>query len=125
LTKRRFRPRPESIAAAREAARDALADQPADVVEAAVLMTSELATNCVRHAQTDFELTIVSDGDIRVELRDGSASEPKLLAPTIRQPSGRGLRIVDSMSHRWGITREAKGKTVWFTLVAARDQVVR
>ena len=84
-------------------------------------MTSELAANCVRHAQTDFELTIAAEDDIRIELRDASADEPKLLSPTMRQPSGRGLLIVDSMSHRWGITRDRRGKTVWFTLAASSD----
>jgi anti-sigma regulatory factor (Ser/Thr protein kinase) len=121
LIKRRFRARAESVAAARETAREALADKPANVVEAAVLMTSELAANCVRHAQTDFELTIATDGDIRIEVSDRSAGEPKLLSPTIREPSGRGLRIIDSMSHRWGIIRDANGKTVWFTLATPMD----
>jgi two-component sensor histidine kinase len=121
LIKRRFRPSPESVAAAREVARAALADEPGDVVEAAVLMTSELAANCVRHAKTDFELTIACEDDIRIELRDESAGEPKLLSPTFQHPSGRGLQIVDSMSHQWGVTREASGKTVWFTLPSASD----
>ncbi len=121
MIKRRFRPRPESVAAARDAARRALADQPAELVEAAVLMTSELAANCVRHAQTDFELTIAAEDDVRIEVRDASTDDPRLLSPTLRQPSGRGLRIVDSMSHRWGITRDSTGKTVWFTLVTPSE----
>ena len=51
---RRFPCRAESVAAARHFIRDVLQSRPRELVEAAELMTSELATNCVRHAQSDF-----------------------------------------------------------------------
>ncbi len=57
---RAFRCQPESVAAARRFVQEALGTQPAKIADAAELMVSELATNCVRHAQTDFEVTVDS-----------------------------------------------------------------
>jgi hypothetical protein len=86
-------------------------------------MVSELATNCVQHAQTDFELTIRSRDHIRVEVRDSQRRRPTLRSPTPREPSGRGLRIVEAMSEAWGITPSANGKIVWFTLRRASGSI--
>lgn len=112
---RRFRCRAEAIPAARRFARDVLADHAREVCEAAELMVSELATNCVRHARTGFELTIDASA-IRVEVRDTGAGQPTVLHPSPREPSGRGLQIVQAMADAWGIVPAAGGKTVWFTL---------
>jgi anti-sigma regulatory factor (Ser/Thr protein kinase) len=113
---RRFRCRPEAVPAARRFVRDVLRDQEPDVAQAAELMISELATNCVRHAHTDFELAIDARGDIRVEVRDTGGGSPVVLSPPPRQFSGRGLQIVAAMSDAWGIIPDPAGKTVWFTL---------
>jgi anti-sigma regulatory factor (Ser/Thr protein kinase) len=119
---RRFRPCPASIGAARDAMREALAGAPAEIVEDAALIVSELASNCVQHARSDFELLIETDGDVRVELQDQSTAEPKIhrsdscLGGAKRQLSGRGLRIVDALSDHWGVIEKRGGKAVWFTL---------
>jgi hypothetical protein len=39
-----------------------------------------------------------------------------VLSPTPRELTGRGLRIVDTLSQTWGVTHSGRGKTVWFTL---------
>jgi anti-sigma regulatory factor (Ser/Thr protein kinase) len=104
------------VTAARRFVRDVLSDRPPELVDAAELMASELATNCVRHANTGFELAIHSDGQIRVEVRDTGAGRPRLLSPTSREISGRGLRIVAAMSDAWGVIPASNGKAVWFTL---------
>src|ERR1700682_523894 len=113
---RRFRGRPESVTAARRFVREVLHGKAAEIVDAAELMASELATNCVRHAQTDFELAIYSHGSLRVEVRDTNQGQPELRFPTPEAPSGRGLRIVEAMSDDWGVIPSAHGKTVWFTI---------
>jgi anti-sigma regulatory factor (Ser/Thr protein kinase) len=113
---RRFRCEPESVPAARRFVRDVLRDQAGEIVDAAELMACELATNCVRHAHTDFELVIRSHSQIRVEVRDTGRGRPVLRSPTPHEPSGRGLRIVEAMSSTWGVIPSPKGKTVWFTL---------
>jgi anti-sigma regulatory factor (Ser/Thr protein kinase) len=104
------------VTAARRFVRDILSDRPPELVQAAELMASELATNCVRHAHTEFELTIHTQGQIRIEVRDTGEGRPRLLSPAEREISGRGLRIVEAMSDAWGIIPAANGKAVWFTL---------
>jgi anti-sigma regulatory factor (Ser/Thr protein kinase) len=111
---RAFRCQPEAVTAARRFVRDALREQPPAIVDAAELMASELATNCVRHARTDFEIAIHLRGQIRVEVRDTGPGQPVVRSPTPREPSGRGLRIVEAMADSWGIISSASGKTVWF-----------
>jgi len=113
---RRFRCQPEAVTAARRFVRDVLSDRPLELVDAAELMASELATNCVRHAHTGFEMTIHSDSEIRVEVRDTGDGQPRVLSPTSREISGRGLRIVEAMSDAWGVIPSSNGKSVWFTL---------
>jgi anti-sigma regulatory factor (Ser/Thr protein kinase) len=114
---RRFDCRPESVAGARHFVRDLLSDQPREIVEAAELMTSELATNSVRHACSDFELAILlSRDEIRVEVSDHGRGQPVPRSPTPRERSGRGLQIVQALSDAWGVSPSPSGKLVWFTL---------
>jgi anti-sigma regulatory factor (Ser/Thr protein kinase) len=113
---RSFRCQPEAVTAARRFVRDVLSDHARETVEAAELMTSELATNCVRHAGTDFELAIHAKGQIRIEVRDTGEGRPRILSPAPREPSGRGLRIVAAMADAWGVVAGSDGKAVWFTL---------
>jgi anti-sigma regulatory factor (Ser/Thr protein kinase) len=114
---RRFPCRAESVAAARRFIRDVLQGRPRELVEAAELMTSELATNCVRHAHSDFELAIHDSRDeIRVEVSDNGQGHPTLRSPTPQEHSGRGLLIVEELSTSWGTIPSPNGKLVWFTL---------
>jgi anti-sigma regulatory factor (Ser/Thr protein kinase) len=108
----------ESVPAARRFATSALRGVSADTLEAVELMVSELATNCIRHTDSGFELTISrTGGDIRVEATDGAGGRPRMRSPKPTDPSGRGLRIVDMLSAEWGVDpRPATGKTVWFTV---------
>ncbi len=105
------------MSAARQFVRDVLREQPSETVEAAELMTSELATNAVRHAHSDFELAIhCSQRAIRVEVSDHGPGQPTLRSPTPHERSGRGLRIVQELSDSWGTVPSTNGKLVWFTL---------
>jgi anti-sigma regulatory factor (Ser/Thr protein kinase) len=94
-----------------------LRHQAREVLDAAELMTSELATNCVQHAQTCFELAIDdAERQIRVEVRDVGQGRPRRQSPSPTDRTGRGLLIVEAMSDNWGIEPTSRGKTVWFTL---------
>jgi anti-sigma regulatory factor (Ser/Thr protein kinase) len=122
VTVRKFHGQPESVPAARRFARQVLSDQSGEVIDAAELMVSELATNCVQHAGTDFEVKIHKQGEIRVDVRDANRRQPVLRFPAQHEPSGRGLRIVAAMSDDWGVIPSRGGKTVWFVLHAGEGQ---
>ena len=108
----------QSVPAARRFATSVLRGASASTLEAIELMVSELATNCIRHTDSGFDLTIIRDGpDIRVEATDGAGGTPTMRSPKPTDESGRGLKIVDMLSARWGVQpRASAGKTVWFMI---------
>ncbi len=119
---RSFSRRPESVAAARRFADEALTGTARDAVDAVQLMVSELATNCIRHTNTAFDITIVRDRrEIRIEVTDRAGGTPVMRSPGPSEPTGRGLQIVDMLSKEWGVEQAspATGKTVWFVVAAA------
>ena len=80
------------------------------------LVTSELATNAVRHARTAFVLTLESDGDsVRVSVLDRGvgARVEESVASQLSATDGRGLMIVDTLSADWGVTRGTASTQVW------------
>jgi anti-sigma regulatory factor (Ser/Thr protein kinase) len=81
-------------------------------------MVSELATNCIRHTNSGFDLTVIRNGqDIRVEATDHAGGTPTMRSPEPTEPSGRGLKIIDMLSAGWGVQPQpSEGKTVWFTI---------
>src|SRR5437588_846609 len=88
-------PERASVGIARRHLRDALATRgvPADVVDDAVLATSELVTNAVLHARTP--LTVLVDANhhsVRVGVRDGDDTPIDLpeLVVSARGMTGRG-----------------------------------
>ena len=113
---RKFRCKPEAVTAARLYVRDLLSGQSLEVVQAAELLTSELAANSVRHACSEFEVAIDSRDPIRIEVSDNGEGRPKVLNPPPRIPTGRGMQIVERIADAWGIRPTVDGKTVWFTL---------
>ncbi|GAA2736314.1 hypothetical protein GCM10009867_20740 [Pedococcus aerophilus] len=89
------------------------------VVDEAEIVISELLSNAVRHARplSDGNLRVhwkVKAGVVEVEVTDGGGdSTPRPAPRTIWAPSGRGLRIVRSLAHEWGVTEDRNGCTVW------------
>jgi anti-sigma regulatory factor (Ser/Thr protein kinase) len=116
---RTFPHEPQSVPAARRFAINALRGASAETLEAVELMVSELATNCIRHTDSGFDLTITRDGpEIRVEAHDHAGGTPRMRSPKPTDPSGRGLKIIDMLSAGWGVDAGAhSGKTVWFTIL--------
>jgi two-component sensor histidine kinase len=109
-----------SVTDARKFARDALAKLSSDTLDAVELMVSELATNSVKHADSEFTLSIaLTPTQLRVEVFDDGRGTPVMGAPTPTDPSGRGLQIVDMLASRWGTDVTRKGKLVWFELASA------
>lgn len=117
---RRFPNAPESVPSARRFAREALRAAPEDTRDAVALMTSELASNCIRHTDSGFALTIIrSAAEIRVEATDDGGGAPTIRTPGPSDPHGRGLQILDMLAASWGFhALPAGGKTVWFALAS-------
>jgi anti-sigma regulatory factor (Ser/Thr protein kinase) len=91
----------------------------ADLGWSAALCVSELAGNCALHARTEFTVRIELEGEVvRVEVSDGSLRVPSQRAYGTEATTGRGLRLVEEYSTRWGVDTTATGKTVWLVLEA-------
>lgn len=89
----------------------------ADDVE---LLTSELATNAVEHAD-GFRYAVavsVCPGLIVVEVFDSAPQRPVLHERDNERECGRGLTTVAALAKDWGTAHCPHGKRVWFTVQA-------
>jgi anti-sigma regulatory factor (Ser/Thr protein kinase) len=89
------------------------------LVEPAMLLVSELATNAVIHVGRPYLVTGHWEPPLfRVEVLDPSPALPaRMRRPNDRdQPGGRGLTIVDEIAHAWGVVASNDHKVVWFDL---------
>ena len=109
-----------SPALARRHLRAAGSTLPRDMLEIALLLTSELVTNAVKYGGEHIVLTVSDELDLlRVEVHDDGPAAPRVGAPERNAVGGRGLLLVESLAHEWGTTRgtaQHTGKGVWFTL---------
>lgn len=112
---------PTAPGAARRFLRGALVgwDCPPDVGGVAELLCSELVTNAVRHAWGPIRCARLSEGELGLEVGDGSPFLPRARRATDAEESGRGLRLVESLADRWGTRATAEGKSVWLALPCA------
>ncbi|MDF9876010.1 SpoIIE family protein phosphatase [Cellulosimicrobium cellulans] len=85
----------------------------------AMLLTSEVLTNAVQHGAAPVEAELeVGHRVLRVAVRDGSATLPRLRTPRPDETGGRGVQFLERCASRWGVDAldGAPGKTVWFEL---------
>ena len=83
------------------------------VVDESEIVLSELVTNAVRHARP------LADGGIRVNWSvtgGGGPTTPRPAPRSVWSAGGRGLRIVGSLSHEWGVRENSTGNTVWASI---------
>ncbi|RYU10713.1 ATP-binding protein [Nocardioides iriomotensis] len=119
-----FAPEPESASKVRDfVAEHLVAHGLAHLVEDAQLVGNELATNALVHAQTAFTVTLTSmDGVVLLVIRDGSGSLPVRSSPRATDVGGRGLVLVEMLSHEWGASRDDSGsKSVWASFATHVD----
>jgi hypothetical protein len=91
----------------------------------AVALVSELATNAVIHARTPYTITVSRAGDtVRIGVHDLSAVTPRRRTYGVDATTGRGLRLVASMSSDWGIVAATEGKVVWFEVRCDGDRTL-
>jgi hypothetical protein len=55
-------------------------------------------------------------GKLLVEVSDDDHNLPSLEPSELLDEEGRGLGLVSQLSARWGTSRKAVGKVVWFEL---------
>jgi len=117
--------KPDSARRARRFVSNAFAERHIDPF-VAELLTSELATNAVRYAKSEFTVRVGFEPCARVEVHDGLAptdafreiiTNPPALS--IGSPGGLGLPLVQRLSSRFGLDGDhgiRNGKIVWFEL---------
>jgi two-component sensor histidine kinase len=109
----------QSVVEARKFVTDSIVHVSSDVSDTLLVITSELASNCIRHGATMFEVRIDQLPDrILVEAEDDGDGEPVVRSPAPSETSGRGLQIVKALADSWGVVRKSRssGKTVWAVL---------
>ncbi|MDA0636393.1 ATP-binding protein [Nonomuraea sp. MCN248] len=123
----RFPGDPAAVARARSLVADTLGrDHP--LHDDCALLTSELATNAVLHTRSGaggtFTVRLRASGDagqgatVLVSVEDaGSDGPPCACGADLRSTGGRGLPMLEALSHRWGYTRGDGTTTVWFELL--------
>ena len=120
-----LRPQPEAAGAARRLLMREGIDP--DLDHTVCLLTSEIVTNCVRHAGLGPDDRIVlaarlTDEFARIEVRDpGSGFDPAVR----HEASGYGLRMLDMLASRWGVDVDASGTRVWFEVDRRRRRFRR
>ncbi len=115
---------PAAAAAARSHVRATILawDVPVDP-QVAVLLTSELVTNAIRHEVGETVLLVITCtcGHLRVDVHDTSCSAPIPVDAPSDAETGRGLMLIASLSAGWGHYRTCRGKVVYFTLAFHAD----
>ncbi|MFG2097728.1 SpoIIE family protein phosphatase [Streptomyces sp. NPDC048612] len=119
-----FEPVGRSVATARAFVRDTLQGWGcADIVDDAVVLTSELVTNAVVHAGTAADvLCLRNESGVRISVADRYPEREIPLqnaGQVVVHPDregGRGLLLCGALASRWGVEYTAAQKHVWFQL---------
>jgi serine/threonine-protein kinase RsbW len=113
---------PDAPAAARVAVSAWMAGRVSETMLAdAQLLVVELVTNSVRHADAPADAVIsvraqASVDVVRLEVEDdGRTGSIARRAPDLQNGGGFGLNVVERLSARWGVNRDA-GTRVWAEL---------
>ncbi|WP_405478070.1 SpoIIE family protein phosphatase [Streptomyces sp. NBC_00009] len=126
-----FDPVGRSVATARAFVRDTLQGWGfPDIIDDAVVLTSELVTNAVVHAGTSAEvLCLRTDDGVRIEVADRYPErEIPLQQSAINmgnpdREGGRGLQLCAALATRWGVDYTPTHKLVWFQLALPQRSV--
>jgi anti-sigma regulatory factor (Ser/Thr protein kinase) len=94
----------------------------AEIIDEAEIVVSELVANAIRHARALPDGTVrvhwkVKNDQVEVEVSDGGGpTQPRPAPRSAWTAAGRGLRIVRSLAHEWGVQEDRGGRTVWAAL---------
>lgn len=113
--------------AARRAVRDVLGGWGVteDDIDTAVLLTSEVVTNAVRHVRDESRVggvvkvrVRIMDGLLRVDVTDPEPGVPRVVAASETDEGHRGMAVVAACADKWGwLPAKDGGKTVWWAQV--------
>ncbi len=79
-----------------------------ELVDPAVLLTSEVTTNAVLHARTPYAVVLAVVGEaVVVDVLDGSTVRPQQRKRTATAATGRGVAMVAQLAQQWGLTPAA------------------
>jgi anti-sigma regulatory factor (Ser/Thr protein kinase) len=85
-----------------------------ELLHDARLVLTELAANAVVHSRLPFSISIRSEeSTLHIRVRDHSQVLPVMLEHSATRPSGRGLRLLTTLTSRWGVDVVPDGKVVW------------
>ncbi|MFJ1809727.1 MULTISPECIES: SpoIIE family protein phosphatase [unclassified Streptomyces] len=119
-----FEPVGRSVATARSFVRDTLQGWGfADIIDDAVVLTSELVTNAVVHAGTHADVLCLRSAEgVRIEVSDRYPEREIPLQGSLAtmgspdREGGRGLQLCAAIAGRWGVEYTPTRKQVWFQL---------
>ena len=87
------------------------------MIDDARVVVTELVSNVVRHAGTDVWVDVDMDAAhhrVRIDVLDHADGDVVVRSvDPAADLGGRGLRLVEELSERWGVERRARGKSVW------------
>lgn len=91
-----------------------------ELVEAAVLIVCELATNAIRHGSGLVTLRLLLEPHaLHIEVHDGSAMPPVQRTAGRDEDRGRGMLIVDALAETWSCGTAPEGGK-WVRATVAR-----
>jgi anti-sigma regulatory factor (Ser/Thr protein kinase) len=89
------------------------------LIDDAMLLTSEMATNALVHAHSPFRISVARGGGvISFAVQDATSRTPQKRLVDAQSAMGRGMGIVDALSSRWGCDVLPTGKIVWAELLS-------
>jgi CheY-like chemotaxis protein len=89
-----------------------------ELLDDALLVTSELAANAITHAESACRIRISrTPSSVRIDVIDAGSGTPEPQPPSSTSEHGRGLHLVDALTSAWGLDDiPGDGKVVWAEL---------
>ena len=93
------------------------------LVDNAELIVSELVGNVVLHVGGTVEVAVeVAADEVLLSVTDESPLSPHLRVFSRTSSTGRGMRLVHSLSAEHGVRPHGEGKTIWVRLTPASSE---